>query len=256
MQSSLLAALTWLFLIMAALGCANLLLPSLIVRLKRKLGHYGDDHQARVEARQFGGQLLTISIAVLALVHSLSSHQELVRIQNIRSVPRLSATASLGTVYVGAMEGRVDDVVSVPMVVFNNSDSFAHDLIVDLLFADGTGREGSLNEYFRSVNAPIISRKRLEKGAVWNVGTRAISAPKNANELYESGKLKFKVKIQVQWKDDIGMSYRFIELAELVHVNAIESYGGGFWFKSLGSHSSIDEPNEVNRYWGLPFGKL
>ncbi len=170
-----------------------------------------------------------------------------------QEVPRLSVTCGRDAVHVGPTPGRIDEVVEIPMTVFNNSSLVAYDLVLDVLFSDGTGREAGLNEYFKSIDAPPLGIPRLVGGAEWRVPTPAISAPPNAKQLYASGKLHFKIKLQLTWKDGAGTEHKFVELASLQYVAARERYSDAFWFKPVASYNSVENPDELKNQWGLPF---
>lgn len=172
----------------------------------------------------------------------------------IQNTPRLSAQI-FGESYVGPMEGRIDEVVTTPIAVFNNSDAFAHKVTLDLLIADGTGREVSLNEYFRSVNAPIMYKERLSPREQWLIlPPKAMSSPGNSKELYATGKLNFKAKLQLTWTDAKGNEYKFVNLEKLKYVRVEdETVVEGFWFDSIKTYNSIDNKEDLERNWGLNF---
>ncbi|OGX35202.1 MAG: hypothetical protein A3B73_04425 [Omnitrophica WOR_2 bacterium RIFCSPHIGHO2_02_FULL_63_39] len=191
-----------------------------------------------------------ILISLVALAFSCRADQRATELFKIQHTPRLTVTTGTGAVVVGPMPGRQDPIVEVPMFVFNGSEAFAYDVTLDLLYWDGTGRSGSLNDYFRGIGAPIMQQRTMAKAGLWVVGSRAISAEKR--EKYQSRDLQFKVQLQLSWKDAEGKEYRFIELAELKYVPPIEGYQGRFWFDSKGSYSSLDDPAKVEEYWKPP----
>jgi len=155
------------------------------------------------------------------------------------------------------MPPRVDEVVTVPIVISNNSNAYAHDIVVDLLISDGTGRKVSLNDYFRENNIPIRRRVRMTPGEQWTISSVAMSSPNDSRELYASGTLKFKAKLQLEWKDVNGKQYRFINLGELKFTrikdgdNIIET----FWIDSTATYASINKNDrkKLDKYWGMDF---
>lgn len=170
----------------------------------------------------------------------------------VQNTPRLSAQI-LGESYVGPMEGRIDEVVTIPIIVFNNSDTFAHKVTLDLLISDGTGRVVSLNDYFKSINAPIMYMERIIPRGQWPIiPAKAIPAPGNSKLLYSTGQLKFKAKLQLKWEDVKRREYKFVYLAELKYVHIKdEKEIEAFVFEPKGSYSSIDNKNALEKFWGL-----
>jgi hypothetical protein len=197
--------------------------------------------------RNWGSLLSIIAIALSGYATYL--HNETYKVQN---TPRLTAK-SLGGVYVDHIQGREDEVVTVPVTVFNSSDAFAYDVILDLLFSDGTGRKVSLNDYLKSVRMPIIKKERLNKGEMWSLNFSP-SAPNDARQMYLSSEKKFKIKLQLQWKDTKGKEYKFVEMAELTPSKSIEGISPQFWFESKASYNSVDDPKEITKHWGLGDG--
>lgn len=177
--------------------------------------------------------------------------KEVFKIQN---TPLLSAQI-FGESYVGPMKGRINEVVTTPIAVFNNSNAFAHKVTLDLLIADGTRREVSLNEYFKSVNAPIMYKERLSPREQWLIlPPKAMSSPANSKELYATGKLNFKAKLQLTWTDTKGNEYKFVNLEKLKYVRVEdETVVETFWFNSSKTYNSVDNKEELERNWGLNF---
>ena len=165
----------------------------------------------------------------------------------------VTLTIPKGAVQVGKNPGRIDEIVGVPATVLNNTGETIFDLVLDILFSDGTGRQGSLNEYFESVGAPAISFPALPRDQMWTIPQQAISAPNNAKELYASGRREFKVKLQLIWKDGHGHEHRAIELAKLHYLKEREGYTDAFWFKSYGSYDSGKNREALEKRWGLSF---
>lgn len=169
--------------------------------------------------------------------------------------PDLAPAIPKIAVRVGPMPPREDDIVEVPMAVYNNSEVDAYDLELDLLFSDGTGREGSLNDYLRSVGAPPIQVDKLGKNKVWKIRPQAISAPVRAKNLYSSGKLTFEVQLELDWKDRLGKQYRAVRQGSLKYIEKRDGYPDTFWFESGPAYSSISDPDKVSEFWGLPLKK-
>ena len=200
--------------------------------------------------KKHGIEAVAVGIGLLALGWTIVVDQREQKRWQIQQVPRLTATASIGEVFVGRSPSRIDDLVSVPMHVFKQNTASAYDVELDLVFADGTGREVSLNDYQRGINAPIIETKTI--GAHWSPGTSFMSAPQH--QRYESGDLRARAKLQLTWKDGEGRQHRFVELSELAQSEVVEGhFGGRFWWKPIASYSSLDGPEKVREHWGLPF---
>ena len=202
--------------------------------------------------------IITIIISTVALIISVRACSRSDEIFKIQNTPRLSAQLS-GESYVGSMPPRIDEVVTVPIIVSNNSDAFAYDVIIDLLISDGTGREVSLNDYFRSVNVPIMYKERMIPREQWiMIPPKAMSAPNNSRELYSTGKLTFKAKLQLGWKDVKGKKYKFVNLGELkyAHIKDGERSIESFWIDSkatYASYTSKDDKKNLDKNWGMNF---
>ena len=170
-----------------------------------------------------------------------------------QTIPRVIAELRPESVYVGKMQGRIDEAVTIPITIRNLTDTIARDVVVDLLISYDGGKEGvSLNEYFRGINAPVIHRESLGREA-WNLPSLAPSVIGNAVELYRSGKVKCKIKIPVEWKDLEGKEYRAICLAELTYKNRIEAYPEQFWWESRGCFDSENSEPMIRKHWGKSF---
>ncbi len=179
--------------------------------------------------------------------------KDVAKVEKVQMTPRLSAQI-YGQSDVGKVEGRMDEVVKIPVTVFNNSDAFAYNVVLDLLFSDGTGREVSLNDYFKSINAPIIKIERLAPRDIWILPNFIPSVPNDAKSLYASRKAIFKAKLQLTWQDDSGKKYKYVNLEELKYVSVKDAKSvEGFWFESKGAYSSIDNEKDIENNWGLNF---
>jgi len=197
---------------------------------------------------------LNTIIAIVALIVAMEANRLSKEVFDIQNTPRLSAQI-FGETYVGPMEGRIDEVVTIPVAVFNNSDAFAHKVTLDLLIADGEERKFSLNDYFESVNAPLMYKERLSPREQWLIlPPKAISAAANSKELYSTGKRKFKAKLQLTWEDAKGNEFKFINLEELQYMCIEdEKKVEAFWFDSKKTCNSIDNKEEIKEGWGLSF---
>ncbi len=202
--------------------------------------------------------IITIIISISALIISVRACSRSDEVFEIQNIPRLSAQLS-GESYVGTMPPRVDEVVTVPIIVSNNSDAFAYDVIIDLLISDGTGREVSLNDYFKSINVPIMCKERMIPREQWMmIPAKAMSAPNNSRELYSTGNLKFKAKLQLEWKDVKGKKYKFVNLGELkyAHIKDGERSIESFWIDSkatYASYASKEDKKNLEKIWGINF---
>ncbi|MDP3732686.1 MAG: hypothetical protein Q8R31_06695 [Candidatus Omnitrophota bacterium] len=169
---------------------------------------------------------------------------------DIQNTPRLFAFIASPS-YAGSVPNRTDEIVSVPIVISNNSNAFAYNVEVDVIFADGTGKVISLNEQEKKIPAPAIFKDRLTPSEQWVIGTFPSTFP-GARESYILGKSKCKAKLQVKWKGAKGEKYKFINLEELkfarITDKVVTEY---FWFDSLNNYSSIDDPKEVDKNWGM-----
>lgn len=171
---------------------------------------------------------------------------------DIQNTPRLFAYIVVPS-YVGVVADRTDEVVTMAIIVSNNSNAFAYNVEVDVIFADGSGRMISFNEQQKKIPAPRLFKDRLTPGEPWVIKISPSTYP-NAKENYTSGKTKCKAKIQVMWKGVKGEEYKFINLEELrfsrVEDKQITEF---FWFDSLNNYSSIDNSKDVDKNWGLSF---
>lgn len=199
------------------------------------------------------GILFTLAAVAGIGMFALKSY-DVAKEKRATAVPRVITLAvpRIG-VQVGKMLGRIDDVVEVPANVSNSSGETAFNLVLDILFSDGTGRKASLNEYLQSVGGPPISLRLLPTDQSWNIPPQAISAPPNAKALYSSGEREFKVKLQLTWKDASNREHQVLELAKLRYLKEREGYPGVFWFDSIGSYSSERNQEDLRRHWGLGF---
>lgn len=201
---------------------------------------------------------IAVLISIIALIISAKAYWLSADTFKIQHTPRLTAQLT-GESYVGLMPPRVDEVVTIPIIISNNSNAFAYDVTIDLLISDGTGREVSLNDYFKGQNLPIMRKDRMTPSEQWiMIPGKAMSAPNSSKELYSTGKLKFKAKLQLEWKDVRGKKYRFINLGELkfVRIKDGERTDESFLIDSKATYASyigkIDIKN-LEKYWGMNF---
>ena len=198
--------------------------------------------------------ILISLLSIPALILSIISNNRSSDIFKIQNTPRLSAQI-FGNSFVGRIPNRIDEVVTIPMVVFNNSDTFAYNVTLDLIIDDGTGRKVSFNEYTKTINAPMLFYKdRLSPREQLLISSKAMSSPNDSKELYSTGKLKFKAKLVLSWSDVKGRSYKFINLEELKYVYVVDEVKTeGFWFDSKKTIDTLTDKREVEKYSGLNF---
>ncbi len=152
-------------------------------------------------------------------------------------------------VHLGPMKGRADpSVVDVPAVVFNPNHEPIYDLELDMLFSDGTGRRGSLSDYFDNIKAPRIHLEVLDPRSPWTIPSQGISA--DLRDRYTSGQ-PFRIKLQLTWHDWQGKRHRSLTLGSLQYVQPREGYPDAFWFRTMASYSDVRQAHQLEQYWGL-----
>lgn len=193
-------------------------------------------------------------LTLVALWYSYEANQMAKESQRFQRIPRLSVEIRPEQVQVGPMTGRTDDVVTVPITVHNSGGGEAYDVVVDLIILYDNSEKGvSLNDYFKQINSPAMHKATLSAGEKWNLPSLAPSVANNAEEVYKSGRVRCKIKVPLVWHDVDGREYRWITLAQLEHKPRVEGYKEFFWWAIRGSFTSLREPEEVARYWGLEF---
>ena len=175
----------------------------------------------------------------------------------LQITPHLSVSLSKDSAYVGSGKPtRQDDLICVPITVFNNSDAYALDVEVNLLMSYAKGAEVDLNAYLRKKKRNVVQVERMEKGTQWRIPQRNMCISVNPSEFYKSGRETCRVKVQVTWSDSLRRQHRLVHLAELVLAEVDETVPEHFWFHTVASYSTLGGWKEkwlVNRYWGLPF---
>lgn len=171
--------------------------------------------------------------------------------------PRLSIATNFRVAYVGSSSSRQDEVVCVPITVFNNSGAYALDVQFDLLMSYAKGMDTSLNEYLKKENRPLPYQNRLGPGEKWESRTDefCMSVVNNAVETYKAGKEECKAQINLTWRDIQRKEHRLVHLARLVYAPPIERSGGYFWFKHIVSYDTLSgllDKWRVKHYWRSP----
>lgn len=163
--------------------------------------------------------------------------------------PRVVAYFDDGFVQVGRFPGIVDEAVTAIVHVVNVSDETAIDVGFDFLFHDGWRKVSFLEDWYRPQQLPPPYIPRLGRGerASWRFAPRVGA---NAVEAYRTGRLRFRAKLQLMWRDLDGRAYRFVQLARLVYSPPHEGFAGAFRFSNEGRYSSLDNSSKVDRLWG------
>ena len=170
-------------------------------------------------------------------------------------IPRVSVDVSWRLAYVGAGSGviprRQDNVVTVPIAVYNNSEVSALNLEMNLLLSDGSGRDIDLNEELRKDGQGINRLGRLDKFAPWRL---SIAPSVNPNrEQYKSGDFNCKAQVQLTWEDVRGKTYSQLTLMRLKYAKAVETYPEKFFWERIASYSNYGgraEQAMLKRRWG------
>ena len=120
-------------------------------------------------------------------------------------IPRLSVDVGWQQAYVGVGGGiippRQDNVVTVPIAVYNNSEAPALNLELNLLISDGSGRAIDLNQELKKDGQGTNRLGRLDKSLPWRL---TIAPSVNPNrEQYKSG-ANCKIQVQLTWEDARG----------------------------------------------------
>ncbi len=199
---------------------------------------------------------VTTLLAVVPLYFHWQANQIAGKSYELSITPRLSVATNFRTSHVGASGGQ-DEVICVPVAIFNNSSAYALDVEFDVLMSRAKGEEVSLNQYLRSKNQLPPYRSRLAPGAEWQSRTNefCISVVNNAIETYKSGKEQCKVQINLAWRDIQRKQHRLVHLAQLVYAAPSDRSGGYFWFERVGSYETLAGILgwwQVHRHWGLP----
>ena len=127
-------------------------------------------------------------------------------------IPQLSVDvgwqrASVGTGS-GLMPPRQDNVVTVPIAVFNNSEVPALNLEFNLLLSDGSGRDIDLNHALKKDGQGTNQLGRLDPSRPWRLSLAPSVNPNR--EQYKSGVFGGKAQVQLTWEDVRGRVYSHI----------------------------------------------
>lgn len=171
-------------------------------------------------------------------------------------VPRLSVDVGWQLAYVGAGSGivppRRDNVVTVPIAVYNNSEVPALDLELNLLLSDGSGRDIDLNRALKKDGQGTNRLGRLDRSAPWRL---SIAPSVNPNrEQYKSGAFSCTAQVQLTWEDVRGRTYSQATLVQLRYAKSVETYPEKFFWERIASYSSYGGRTErvlLKKRWGL-----
>ena len=193
--------------------------------------------------------LLTLLVALLTLGYHWYCDEQ-------AKIPRLSVDVGWQLAYVGAgsriIPPRQDNVVTVPIAVYNNSEVSALNLELNLLLSDGSGRDIDLNQELRKDGQGTNRLGRLDKPTPWRL---SIAPSVNPNrEQYKSGAFNCKAQVQLTWEDVRGKAYSQITLIQLRYARAVETYPEKFFWERIASYSSYGgraEQTLLTKRWGF-----
>ena len=170
-------------------------------------------------------------------------------------IPRLSVDAGWQLAYVGAGNGiippRQDNVVTVPVAVYNNSEVPALNLELNLLLSDGSGRDIDLNHELKKDGQGTNRLGRLDKSKPWQLSLAPSVNPNR--EQYKSGAFDCKAQVLLTWEDVRGRTYSQITLAQLRYAKQVETYHEKFFWERIASYSSYGNRTDralLKRRWG------
>lgn len=136
--------------------------------------------------------------------------------------------------------------------MINISSAIVTDVVLDVLVDDGDHQISFIKDWYEKQHLGIPSVPRLGPGDTWRWGVSP-SVGKNAYEAYRAVTKKFRIKLQLTWKDLKRNDYSYVHLFRLVFVPPHEGFLGAFRLTPAGSYSSIDDATAVQAHWGLPF---
>ena len=138
-------------------------------------------------------------VALLSLGYLVSRDRQ-------AQIPRLSVDVGWPLAYVGAGSGiippRQDNVVTVPITVFNNSEVPALNLGFNLPLSDGSGRDIDLNHELKKDGQGTNRLGRLDQSRPWQLSLAPSVNPNR--EQYKSGAFGGKAQVQLTWEDVRG----------------------------------------------------
>lgn len=200
--------------------------------------------------------LLTIAFAVWTAYNGHVANKYTKNQIDLQKTPFLSAEIRPERVHVGPVNGRIDEVVTIPVTIHNNGKPTAYKVEVDvvILVDSKQSSEGvSINSYLREINAPIVGRETLAGNATWNLSPMGPSVVGNAFEIYKSGKTECKIKILLSWQDSEGKEFKWATLAKLQYKPRIEVFSDSFWWEVMDTLTSWQNPEKIKKHWGLKF---
>ena len=172
------------------------------------------------------------------------------------NIPRLSVDVGWQLAYVGAGSGMVpprqDNVVTMPIAVYNNSEVPALNLECNLLLSDGSGRDIDLNHELKKDGPGTNRLGRLDPSTPWRLSLAPSVNPNR--EQYKSGAFDGKAQVQLTWEDSRGRRYSQITLAQLRYAKRVETYPEKFFWERMASYSNYGnrrEQNLLKKRWGF-----
>ena len=208
--------------------------------------------------KRFGKWLLAlVGIVITAWVLDLFGPQAQLPTKQVAS-PRLSLRTDFRPAYVGPARGRIDEVVCVPVGIYNNSDAFALDPQFDILMNyTSWAKPTSLKQYQTDQKMPTSGMSRLERGAKWESSPNelCLSVVSNAAQIYQQGTQQCQIEINLEWLDAARKKYRLVHFAQLTYAEPAENTQGYFWFRPVAQYDTLSGPDslsQVHRHWGLP----
>lgn len=171
-------------------------------------------------------------------------------------IPRLSVDMGWQLAYVGAGSGilppRRDNVITVPISVYNNSEVPALNLELNLLLSDGSGRDIDLNHELKKDEQGTNRHGRLDRSKPWRLSLAPSVNPNR--EQYKSGEFAAKAQVQLTWEDIRGRSHSQITLAQLRYAKQVETYPEKFFWERIASYNSYGHRRErdlLKKRWGI-----
>lgn len=184
------------------------------------------------------------SVILLLPFHPVQQQLGILKKQyNIQYTPDLRMYINSGVdIYVGKGDKikRVDDVISIPLIIFNKGYGLAKNIRLAMVYNDGA------SEY--KITEPPLTIPFLEgiKSTVLPVFYQSILA--NSYELYSKRGKIFKMKIFLSWEDINKTKYNSVELFKLDRTEFYPDYPSSFVFRSQGFYSSIENKSDIQKY--------
>jgi hypothetical protein len=197
-------------------------------------------------------------LTVLLLVAQCQGNQIANKGYALSITPRLSiATDFRAARVLGPSGGRKDDVVCIPVTIYNNSNAYALNIDLEILMLFANGQPPlSLNQFQIETNQPTTRISRLEPGKKWesHPDELCLSAASNAAEVYRQGTQQCRIEINLDWEDTQRREHRLVHFAELKYAEPTENTGGYFWFQPVVLYDTMSgflNWWQINRHWGL-----